>query len=108
MATSLYAIFFTLLPDSTAWRALFLFGIAPAVLVFFVRRYVEEPPVYLESRAQLAERGDRPSFFEIFKPPLLRVTVLGGLLGTGAQGGYYAVTTCLPPYFRTERALPIL
>jgi MFS family permease len=108
MATILYAVFFTLLPAATAWRALFLFGIAPAVLVFFVRRYVEEPPVYLESQAQLAARGDRPSFFEIFKPPLLRITVLGGLMGTGAQGGYYAVTTWLPTFLRTERGLSIL
>ena len=108
MATILYAIFFTLLPAATAWRALFLFGIAPAVLVFFVRRYVEEPPVYLESRAKLAANGDRPSFFEIFKGPLLRITLLGGLMGTGAQGGYYAVTTFLPTFLRTERGLSVL
>src|SRR5438093_3427575 len=108
MATILYAIFFTLLPAATAWRALFLFGIAPAVLVFFVRRYVEEPPVYLESRAKLAARGDRPSFFEIFKPPLLRITLLGGLMGTGAQGGYYAVMTWMPTFLRNEPGLSIL
>jgi MFS family permease len=108
MATILYAVFFTLLPLQTAWRALFLVGIAPAVLVFFVRRYVEEPPVYLESRKQLAARGDRPSFFEIFKPPLLRITLLGGLMGTGAQGGYYAVMTWMPTFLRNERGLSIL
>jgi MFS family permease len=108
IATVLYAIFFAWLPTATAWRALFLVGIAPAVLVFFVRRYVEEPPVYLESRAKLAADGDRPSFFEIFKPPLLRITLLGGLMGTGAQGGYYAVTTWLPTYLRSERGLSIL
>jgi MFS family permease len=108
MATVLYAVFFTLLPLQIAWRALFLVGIAPAVLVFFVRRYVEEPPVYLESRKQLAARGDRPSFFEIFKPPLLRITLLGGLMGTGAQGGYYAVMTWMPTFLRNERGLSIL
>ena len=108
IATILYAVFFSLWPAATAWRALFLFGIAPAVLVFFVRRYVEEPPVYLESQAQLAASGERPSFFEIFKPPLLRVTLIGGLMGTGAQGGYYAVTTWLPTFLRTERGLSIL
>ena len=108
MATLLYAIFFTFLPAATAWRALFMFGIAPAVFVFFVRRYVEEPPVYLESRAQLAVHGERPAFFEIFKPPLLRITLLGGLLGTGAQGGYYAVMTWLPTYLRSERGLSVL
>jgi MFS family permease len=108
IATILYAIFFAMLPTATAWRALFLVGIAPAVLVFFVRRYVQEPQVYLESRAKLAADGDRPSFFEIFKPPLLRITLLGGLMGTGAQGGYYAVSTWLPTFLRTERGLSIL
>ena len=107
-AALLYAFFFSVLPAETAWRALFLVGIAPALLVFFVRRYVEEPAVYLETRSKLAAQGDRPSALEIFRPPLLRVTVLGGLMGTGAQGGYYAVTTWLPTFLRTERKLSVL
>jgi MFS family permease len=107
-AALLYAFFFSILPPQTAWRALFLVGIAPALLVFWVRRYVEEPPVYLETRALLAASGDRPSLFEIFRPPLLRITLLGGLMGTGAQGGYYAVTTWLPTFLRTERKLSVL
>jgi len=107
-AALLYALFFSLLPAATAWRVLFLIGLLPALLVFWVRRYVEESPVYLESRKRLAEEGDRPSFFEIFRPPLLRITLLGGLMGTGAQGGYYAVTTWLPTFLRTERKLSVL
>jgi MFS family permease len=107
-AALLYALFFSWWPPETAWRVLFFVGVTPALLVFFLRRYVEEPEVYVESRLQLAARGDRPSFFEIFRPPLLRVTVLGGLMGTGAQGGYYAVTTWLPTFLRTERHLSIL
>jgi len=107
-AALLYAFFFSVLPAETAWRVLFLVGIAPALLVFFVRRYVEEPAVYLETRSKLAEQGDKPSALEIFRPPLLRVTVLGGLMGTGAQGGYYAVTTWLPTFLRTERKLSVL
>lgn len=107
-AALLYAFFFSWLPTQTAWRALFLIGIAPALLVFYVRRYVSEPAVYLESRAKLALDNESPSFFEIFKPPLLTVTLLGGLMGTGAQGGYYAVTTWLPTFLRTERKLSVL
>jgi MFS family permease len=107
-AAVLYAVFFSIMPAAVAWRALFLIGILPALLVFFVRRYVEEPEVYLKSRAELAASGDKPSFLEIFRPPLLRVTVLGGLLGTGAQGGYSAVTTWLPTFLRTERKLSVL
>jgi len=106
-AALLYALAFSLLPAAQAWRVLFLIGILPALLVFFVRRFVEEPPVYLKSRAEVKAHGE-PSFFEIFQPPLLRVTVLGGILGTGAQGGYFAVTTWLPTFLRTERGLSVL
>jgi MFS family permease len=107
-AALLYALFFSWFSAEVAWRLLFFAGIAPALLVFFVRRYVEEPQVYLESKARLAAGGSRPSFTEIFQPPLLRITLLGGLMGTGAQGGYYAVTTWLPTFLRTERHLSIL
>ena len=108
VAALLYALFFSVMPAAIAWRVMFLFGIAPALLVFWVRRYVQEPAVYLESRERLKAQGDRPSFFEIFRPPLLRVTILGGLMGTGAQGGYFAVTTWLPTFLRTERGLSVL
>ncbi len=107
-AALLYALLFTLFPPETAWRLLFFVGIAPAIAVFFIRRYVEEPPVYLESRAKIAATGDKPSFLEIFRPPLLRITLFGGLMGTGAQGGYNAITTWLPTFLRTERGLSVL
>jgi MFS family permease len=64
--------------------------------------------VYLQSRARLKAEGDKPSFFEIFRPPLLKVTALGGLMGTGAQGGYSAVTTFLPTFLRNERHLSVI
>ncbi len=108
LAAGFYAWFFSAMPTDLAWRALFFVGLTPAVLVFFVRRFIEEPDVYLESKAKLATAGDKPSIMEIFKPPLLKITVLGGLLGTGAQGGYSAIGTWLPTYLRTERHLSVL
>src|SRR5260370_7854492 len=96
-AALLYALFFSVLPAATAWRALFLVGILPALLVLWIRRFVEESPVYLESRKQLAAHGDRPSLLEIFRPPLLRIPFLAGLICPGPQGASYPLTTCLPP-----------
>ena len=57
VATILYAVSFTHLPQETAWRALFMVGILPALFVFFVRRYVEEPPIHLETRSKLEAVG---------------------------------------------------
>ena len=62
-AALLYALFFSILPAATAWRALFLVGILPALLVFSIRRYVDEPEVYLKSRAPISPLAaiSRPS-----------------------------------------------
>ena len=105
-AAVLYAVLYSMLPPQTAWRWLFFAGVAPAVFVFFLRRLVTEPEVYIQSRKAAPAGGN--GFVEIFQPPLLRITVLGGLVGTGAQGGYNAVTTWLPTFLRTERHLSVL
>ncbi|MCT7298260.1 MFS transporter [Ralstonia sp. CHL-2022] len=101
----LYAWFFSVMPPETAWRALFLVGIVPAVFVFFLRRLVKEPEVFQEAKSQATERT---SFFEIFSPRLLSTTLRAAVLTTGAQGGYYAITTWLPTFLKTERHLTVL
>lgn len=108
LAVLLQAICFSLLPAETAWRWMFALGALPAVLIFFLRRYVEEPTVSVETRAREAAKGDRPAIWEIFKGDVLKITLLASLLGTGAQGGYYAVTTWLPTFLRTDRGLTVV
>src|SRR4051812_20652307 len=44
-AALLYTFFSAVLPAEYAWRPLFWIGLAPAALVFFIRRYVEEPEI---------------------------------------------------------------
>lgn len=101
-----YAIIFTVLPEQYAWRTMFWIGILPALLVFYVRRYVPEPEVFKETRKR--EETNPASVWEIFSPGLLLTTVLTSLLAIGAQGGYYAITTWLPTYLKTVRKLSVL
>lgn len=108
IAALLATVLFWLVPGEIAWRILFWIGITPAFLVFFVRRFVDEPPVFAETQTNLAAAGSRANFLEIFSPAMLRTTVLTSLLATGAQGGYYAITTWLPTFLRTERKLTVL
>ncbi|AJY15326.1 MULTISPECIES: MFS transporter [Burkholderia] len=104
----LYALLFSVLPAELAWRALFLVGLAPALLVVVIRRYVKEPDVYQKEKAAQAREADAPRFTEIFAPKLITTTLRAALLTTGAQGGYYAITTWLPTFLKTERHLTVM
>ena len=107
-AALLYAVLFSRLPEETAWRALFFAGILPAGLVLFVRYFVDEPAVFTETQKQIAAGAERPHFLAIFEQELIGRTLLAALLATGAQGGYYAITTWLPIYLKTVRQLSVL
>ena len=102
-AVLLQAIVYSLVPDAQAWRWMFALGFVPAIYVVLVRRFVDEPPV-----AAAARQESMGSIWEIFTPGLLKTTALAALLGTGMQGGYYAVNTWLPIFLQTERHLTIV
>lgn len=107
LSALLYALVFSLLPAETAWRALFLIGLLPAVFVIVLRRMVKEPEVYVDHKNRHGD-AERKSFTAIFSPGLLSITLRAALLTTGAQGGYYAITTWLPTFLKTERNLTVL
>src|SRR6202012_1964216 len=88
-----------------AWRWMFVIGAVPALLVFYLRRYVTEPEIAAATRAKLLAAGDRPALWEIFSGPILKTTILASLLGTGCQGGYYAITFWVPQFLTKERHL---
>ncbi|MEM5458856.1 MFS transporter [Paraburkholderia phytofirmans] len=108
VAAGIYTVAFSLLPDEYAWRVLFWIGVIPAVLVLFIRKNVPEPELYQRTRKQEVASEKPMSAWSIFSPRLLKTTVLSALLCTGVQGGYYAVTTWLPTFLKTERHLSVI
>jgi len=107
-AVLLQAVCYSYIPPEQAWRWMFALGALPALLLFFLRRYVEEPEISSQMRKADEKKQDRPSIFEIFSPDVIRITLFTSLLCTGAQGGYYAITTWLPTFLRTERGLTVV
>jgi len=99
----LYAV----LPPEQAWRTLFWVGILPALLIVYIRRNVEDPPIYLETVRKTQGMRSGAHFLGIFRREWLLTTVLASLLATGMQGAYYSVTTWLPTYLKTERHLSV-
>jgi MFS family permease len=102
------AVLFSYLPADIAWRWMFAIGALPALLVFFLRRYVEEPEIAAATLAKQNASGERPGIQEIFAGPILKTTILASLAVTGCQGGYYAITFWVPRFLTTERKLSVV
>jgi MFS family permease len=102
------AVLFSYLPAEIAWRWMFGIGALPALLVFFLRRYVEEPEIAAATLAKQNASGERPGIQEIFAGPILKTTILASLAVTGCQGGYYAITFWVPRFLTTERKLSVV
>ncbi|WP_083615397.1 MFS transporter [Paraburkholderia sp. SOS3] len=109
-AVLLYAIVFSSVPPEWAWRVLFALGAIPAVLVLYARRNVPEPP--RDATGPAHDKAPTPDsrlpVLGIFDRSVIRTTIVGGMIGLGAHGGYHAITTWLPTYLKTERHLSVL
>ena len=77
------------------WRVLFLVGAVPAVVAFFIRRTVEEPPLW---RARGQTQSD---WFEMFSPPFARQTFVITAVASSVLLAYWGVTSWLPAFLAT-------
>lgn len=88
------------LPSALAWRVLFWAGIAPALLILYLRgRVAETLAIVAPTRGRAVQ---------IFQRPLRATTLRASLMCTGMMGAYYAVTTWLPTYLGRVRHLSVL
>lgn len=106
-AVLLYAVAFSWLPADTAWRFMFGVGLLPAILVLYVRRRLREPARITQSPAAPPSSIWR-QVAQVFHPRVIRTTIVGAILGTGAHGGYYAIMTWLPTFLSKEKHLSVL
>jgi MFS family permease len=96
--------FFWFLPEAIAWRAMFWIGLLPALLVFWIRRFVEEPELSTQRRLPVG----LTHLFAALKPPYLSTTWRVAMMVAGAQGGGYALITFLPLFLKTERHMTLV
>jgi len=110
MAVLLFMLVFSIAPPELAWRFLFFIGLAPALLVLWIRRYVEEPEIYQETKLATASAGtgQKWQFTEIFGPALRRRTILATMLAMGALGGNYVTLTWLATYLTVVHNMSVV
>jgi sugar phosphate permease len=97
-------------------------GALPALLILYIRRRVDDPDVFRETREREARdardtgsdrfsadaRATELPLKQIFRRDLLKTTIAASVLATGIQGGYYAMFTWIPTYLKTERDLSVI
>jgi MFS family permease len=74
------------------WRALFALGVAPALLVIWIRRRLIDAP------AQRATKAKAVPLSALFSPPLGGRTLLATLLATAVMFGYWGLFTWIPSF----------
>lgn len=87
-----------LLLEPFGWRILFLTGALPAVAAFYIRRNVEEPPVWTQRKAEPSR------WSEIFSGEYLYRTLIATLIAACVLVAYWGVTSWLPTFLATSMA----
>jgi MFS family permease len=103
IAVLLSTLLFMYLPKEIAWRVFFAMGLLPALFVLWIRRNIEEAPVFAEARRNAASSN----VWHIFKAPHLATTLKACLLTFGIYGGNYVMITWLPSYLKLVLNLSI-
>jgi len=84
-----------------AWRWLFHLAAAPAVLGLVAILFLPESPTWLAARATASRNTPKKTatpLRELFRPPLLRVTLVGILLGSVPLVGAWAASKWMIPW----------
>jgi MFS family permease len=107
LAALAYWVLYSLLPEHLAWRALFLLGLAPGLLVLWMRRNINESEAF-EATAHYREKsGTLHTFGLIFAQGMFVRTALASLMAAGALGGNYTILTWLVTYLRETQSLTV-
>ncbi|BAK65886.1 MULTISPECIES: MFS transporter [Sphingobium] len=107
IAALLAGPFAALFDPDLGWRIVFWIGILPAMLIFFVRKGSDDSEMFRQAVQKAKESGQTMSLASIFRPKVLRITLLASLLSLGTQGAAYSVSNYLTPFLSMERGLSI-
>ena len=87
------------------WRAVFFIGILPAILVYWIRKHVEEPEIWTNNEKQKGTaQAVKTSWFDLFRGNLLKLTIVGTIFCIIGLGASYPIATWLPTFLGSSKA----
>jgi SHS family lactate transporter-like MFS transporter len=120
LSSGAYGLFYNYFESFGAgdgWRGLLIIGVLPSLLIIYVRKFVKEPPVWLENRRiqRTQQREVRVPLFSIFKRRMLGNTLLACWFMASAFVVGYSIGGMFPSYLQRDLhlspglvALPVL
>jgi MFS family permease len=81
------------------WRAVFFVGVLPALVVLWIRREVNEPPIWLERG-----RPPRVSLAPMWRPDIRWKGLVATLMNACGMFGYWGLFTWIPGYLALPEA----
>jgi len=106
IAVLLSTLLFNYVAPTLAWRVLFALGIVPSLLVLWIRRNIEEAPVFANAHTR-TQSGAPSGVWAVFAAPHRATTFKAMLLTFGIYGGNYVMITWLPAYLKLALHLSI-
>jgi MFS transporter, SHS family, lactate transporter len=92
------------LQGSIGWRGMLWVGVLPALSVFYVRKFVKEPPLWIENRRRqrVEQREVSAPLVSIFKPPVLANTLNASVWMAGGLVAYYSVNALFATHLQKD------
>jgi MFS family permease len=81
------------------WRGVFFVGVLPALFTLWIRRHIEDPPMW--KSAQPAERG---RFGALFEPHIAPITIAIALMNSCCLFAWWGLNGWVPAYLRLSPA----
>ena len=104
----LAAIAAALIIPSLGWHALFLFGLVPVVLIYFIRRHLQESDTFLASQTAARATHQPHRIVALFRTPKLAYQTVALIIMTTVQiAGYYGLMNWLPSIMQKKLGLTV-
>lgn len=90
------------------WNTLFLLGIIPVLLTYFIRRHLTESQEFLQAKQIAQQQNQTATFGQLFKTRQLFGQTLGLMIMTIVQiAGYFGLMNWLPSIVQQQQGLSI-
>lgn len=90
------------------WNTLFLIGIVPVILTYFIRRHLTESESFVKAHKRAEKNHERINFGRLFATPHLALQTVGLMWMTIVQiAGYFGLMNWLPSIVQKQQGLSV-